>query len=177
MASSKKDNPNEEVLLMYVEEQESTKKRKKEEIILSIKQAAEEEIISDDYFAVVDQTQFPVYDKFIHGTSPAPFLITNSSLNYDELFSYLGKRTTRNLYDNHVGEESKNIMEKILAEVIPVTTKTIEKGIKKAKYFTPGDVTMSFQLPPEGMTSDEYEKLKLWNILNPALAKFYMDTL
>ncbi|NQV08464.1 hypothetical protein HQ529_01280 [Candidatus Woesearchaeota archaeon] len=162
-----------------------------EEEFLNLEEAIEEEDdedsdedeikkikIGDMYILEVEEKFQPVYDKFINGVDPNPSVILNEkSVDYNELFSYLGNRITTNMYESAESGGGGAVLRSGDQEVIPVELKTIEAGIKKVKYLTPGNVTMDSPIPFEGMTSDEYEKFRMWKVLNPGMAKFYMDTM
>jgi len=133
---------------------------------------------NDSYVIEVEEKLRAVYDKFIHGVdSNASVILDTKTLDYGELFSYLGERITANMYEN-LGLNNKQADAAVNSQtVFPVELKTIEAGIKKVKYFTPGDVFADSPIPPEGMTPEEYEKFRLWKIGNRAMEKFYMDFL
>lgn len=162
---------------MYVNEEEEEEENEEEEEDITEKEENEAETISDDLYFTEIEESVQIYDKFIQGSSPSPSILNSKSFNYEELFSYLGQRITQNVYENIVSEDSVSMIEKISPIIIPVSTETIEKGIKKAKYSIPGNVMADSPIPYEGMTTEEYDKFRLWKILNPATAKFFMDFL
>ena len=138
----------------------------------------ESKIIKDSYIFEIEEKLRPVYDKFVHGADSGAFVILNTkSVDYNELFSYLGQRITKNMYEN--SGSSNNGMDAVVdgQTAFSIELKTIEANIKRVKYFTPGNVPTDPVLPAEGMTSEEYEKWKMWKITNPAMVKFYMDFL
>lgn len=163
----------EEILLQYLEEVVEEENDDNSD-------DAEEEIETKaDGSYVIEVEDFePVYDKFVNGINPnASLILDTKGTDYDELFSYLGKRITSDMYENASFSDVQIANKETTSAVFPVQLKTIETGIKKVKYFTPGDVVADSPVPYEGMTSEEYEKFKLWKVLNPAMVKFYMDFL
>lgn len=91
-------------------------------------------------------------------------------IDYEKLFSYLGKFRAKSMYENtaeHIAM-ANNSMHASSATLVDFETMQI--GARYVKY-TLGwrDLNTVSMMPLQGMSSDEWERFKLWTISNPVM--------
>lgn len=91
-----------------------------------------------------------------------------SSVDYEKLFSYLGKYKTKGMYDDFAPFFFEGQKEETKPAELAVTNKKIDMVVQHFKYFIQGMLLTDPALPPPGVSSEEYEKVKFWRKTNPA---------
>lgn len=102
-----------------------------------------------------------------------------SYADYKKFFSYLGKFKSQSSYQNleNNSAQSEWGLAESSGEFALVSKETMEKGSRYIKYFVPsGDINQNSSVPIAGMSSSEWEKFKLWMILDPVMYRLKTST-
>lgn len=104
-----------------------------------------------------------------------------SYVDYAKLFSYLGKYRAQSGFENFVSDSPTERINKIMEQgnkFYLVDREVIDTGIRAMKYFTHGTITGDLSaVPMGGISSGDWEKFKLWKLVDYVMFKFKMDTL
>lgn len=102
-------------------------------------------------------------------------------VDYGKLFSYIGKFKSQSPYENYSGESPTEKINKIMeqdSKFYLVDREVIDDGVRSIKYFTfglmlrePGPVPMG------GINSADWEKFKLWKLVDYVMFNLKMSTL
>ena len=97
---------------------------------------------------------------------------SGSYVDYEKLFSYLGKFKATNPYFNNPLAENNNSSEHSVKATL-IDLEIMDKGAKYVKYFFPKTADFHSRLgslvPVAGMSSGEWEQFKLWVTLDPVM--------
>tara|TARA_Y100000310_G_scaffold166653_2_gene166348 strand:+ start:6152 stop:6700 length:549 start_codon:yes stop_codon:yes gene_type:complete len=90
--------------------------------------------------------------------------------DYDQMFRHVGTFKAKGMYEDVASPTQKeNKMIRDGANFVFLDSEIIEKGIKDMKHRNAGFVTGGFGLAPYGVSSSEWEKFKLWTIIDPVM--------
>jgi len=128
----------------------------------------------DDLESIQSEPLYDGFNDFSPENDYAP-LPVSSVVNYNRLFSHLGRRETSQGYDDADSQEQD--LEGEDTHNFNLSFKSISNAIRQQKYFTAGDVMMNPVLPIGGMTSEEYEKYKIWRLTDYVMAQLLEKTL
>ncbi|MBS3100618.1 hypothetical protein J4204_00620 [Candidatus Woesearchaeota archaeon] len=110
-----------------------------------------------------------------YGASPH-----SSYVDYGKIFSYLGKFRAQSAFENFDGshvERLNRIMEQGNKSYL-IDKETMDSGVKNIKYFINGPLAAGpGSVPLGGMSSAEWEKFKMWMIVDYVMFSLKMSTL
>ena len=103
--------------------------------------------------------------------------IRASYVDYEKLFSYLGKFKAGNAYESEVGISSQASSAERGSFAI-IDKETMEAGTRHIKYFLPAGSNLdpSTLVPIAGMSSSEWEQFRMWVKLDPVMYRLKMST-
>lgn len=107
-----------------------------------------------------------------YGISP-----TSSYIDYEKLFSYLGKLRVKSAYESFDnGLANNNLREN--DSFLLIGLETIEKGTRHVRYFMGAgqELNVNSLVPISGMNSVEWEQFKLWMKLDPVMYRLKTST-
>ncbi len=108
-----------------------------------------------------------------YGTAPHA-----SYVDYEKLFSYLGKFRAKQPYESFASAQEQNPAEAKAFAL--VDNETMDKGARYVKYFFPKAAdfhsTLTSLVPVAGMNSAEWEQFKLWMKLDPVMYSLKTST-
>ena len=94
-----------------------------------------------------------------------------SYVDYDKIFSYLGKFRARNAYENFEAptRESNGFLESSSRTLVDLDT--MDRGARHVRYFIPpgADLNQVSLVPVAGLSSSEWEQFKLWMKVDPVM--------
>lgn len=93
-----------------------------------------------------------------------------SYVDYGKIFSYLGKFRAQNPYE-HLADEHAAITNKASMDngFGLASRESMDKIARYTKYIAGGEINILSHAPKAGLTSAEWEKIKLWIQLEPAM--------
>lgn len=110
-----------------------------------------------------------------YGASPH-----SSYVDYGKIFGYLGKFRAQSAFENFDGshvERLNRIMEQGNKSYL-IDKETIDSGVKNIKYFINGPLAAGpGSVPLGGISSAEWEKFKMWMIVDYVMFSLKMSTL
>ena len=104
---------------------------------------------------------------------------TTSYIDYAKLFSYLGKFKSQSAYENFdTPTDTISNLRDGSDKFSLIELETAEKGARYVKYFMPKntDINVVSLVPLAGMSSAEWEKFKLWMLLDPVMYRLKTST-
>ena len=115
-----------------------------------------------------------LYDKFKQGNNPNPLYLNGAVADYDEMFSHLGRLESRTPYQPGLkAEQIIESMQKI--EHMIVTEADTKQLSMNEKYLLSGPNMngVTGLMPGHGFSSEKWEKMKIYAILEPHMAKLH----
>lgn len=102
---------------------------------------------------------------------------STSYVDYEKLFSYLGKFRAQNPYENF-GDDRGAKLSDGTGNLSWIDKNTIEKGARFVKYMKHPtiEIDTSSLVPIAGMGSAEWEQFKLWMKLEPVMYRLKIST-
>ena len=159
---------------------ESSQKSKEEqflerEIREAIAIAAELEESSEKISDDENKEDFSsLYDKFKQGNNPNPLYLNGAVMDYDAIFGHLGKLEAKTPYQPSLKpEQIIESMQKI--EHMIVTEADTKQLSMNEKYLLSGPNMngVTGLMPGHGFSSEKWEKMKIYAILEPHMAKLH----
>lgn len=99
-------------------------------------------------------------------------------IDYKKFFSYLGKFKAKSAYVDF--DENAEFLSKPESSFVLIENETMDKGARYIKYFFPKGADFHSNLtslvPISGMNSAEWEKFKLWMMLDPVMYQLKTST-
>lgn len=118
------------------------------------------------------------YGTVAKGYGSAPH---TSYVDYGKLFSYLGSFRAQSGFENFDGQTSTEIINKMMEQdnkFYLVDREVIDNGVRSIKYFTHGQVVGELSaVPMGGINSADWEKFKLWKMVDYVMFNLKMSTL
>ena len=140
------------------------------------KRERKEKKLEDKSYKIIKQERILMvnggYGTVSKGYGSAPH---NSYIDYEKLFSYLGKFKSKNPYENisDLGESGKAES----GSFALVDRETMEKGKTYIRYFNSKiPIDKSSLVPMAGMDSAEWEQFKMWMRLDPVMYLLKIST-
>lgn len=115
-----------------------------------------------------------IYDKFKQGNNPNPLYLNGAVADYDEMFSHLGRLESRTPYQPGLkAEQIIESMQKI--EHMIVTEADTKQLSMNEKYLLSGPNMNGITglMPGHGFSSEKWEKMKIYAILEPHMTKLH----
>src|SRR3989338_1506425 len=112
----------------------------------------------------------------IYGVAPhAPYI------DYGKLFSYLGRFRAQGSFENFAGDNPAERINKIMEQgnkFYLIDNEVRDDGVRSIKYFTHGVLTGApSAVPIGGISSGDWEKFKIWMIVDYVMFNLKMSTL
>ena len=103
--------------------------------------------------------------------------LSNSYVDYEKLFNYLGKFRSQSAYEN-IGENIEAMNKSAESSSFTlIDNETMEKGANYVRYFNSKiPIDKSSLVPIAGMNSTEWEQFKLWMRLDTAIYLLKIST-
>ena len=112
----------------------------------------------------------------IYGSSPP-----SSYVDYGKLFSYLGKFRSKGGFENFSGDNPTERINTIMEQgnkFYLVDREVIDSGVRSIKYFTSGVLLGELSaVPMGGINSGDWEKFKLWKLVDYVMFNLKMQTM
>ena len=104
-----------------------------------------------------------------------------SYIDYGKIFSYLGKFRSQSEFENFVSDSHVEMVKKRMEQdnkFYLLDNEIIDDGVRAIKYFTPGNLAGEIgAVPMAGINSSDWEKFKLWKIVDYVMFNLKMSTL
>lgn len=111
-----------------------------------------------------------------YGASPH-----TSCVDYSKLFSYLGEFRAQSGFEDFVSDSPAEKINRIMMQdnsFYFLDREIMDTGVRSIKYFTHGAVTGELSaVPMGGINSADWEKFKLWKIVDYVMFNLKMSTL
>jgi len=105
----------------------------------------------------------------------------SSYVDYGKLFSYLGKFRARSAFENFADDGPAERINRMIEEgnkFYLVDRETMDNGVRSLKYFTSGVILGDLgAVPSGGINSGDWEKFKLWKLVDYVTFNLKMSTL